>query len=97
MATTIEQIVAVLNEAYKADPAAMRALIYSRVPCNEKLADHPTIQVSVISATPELYTVGALGVINGIAEKLTGKRVMAMFDDADCLIGFAEWNHAAIS
>lgn len=64
-------VVALLNEAVKLDPAAMHALVESRVPCNEALADHPTIQVSVYDErtgepTPGQFKVGILGILNGL-------------------------------
>jgi hypothetical protein len=65
-----------LNEAYEADAPAINDLIEHRVPCNERLADHPTIQVG---GNPT--EVGMLGVINGIVERLTGKRVASKWCD----------------
>ena len=86
-----------LNEAYAADSNAMHALICNRVPCNKNLADHPTIQVNVNKVTPEeSFAVGMIGVINGIIERATGKRVAAKFSEPDSegqrqLIGFCEY------
>ena len=61
---TIDEVVEYLNSVQEADPLAMRALLCQFVPCNETLADHPTTQVR--SGWPEGYTVGLLGIINGI-------------------------------
>ena len=85
----------VLNEAYEADCAAMHALICNRVPCNQALADHPTIQVGTNNVTPT-FDVGMLGVINGIIDRLTGKRVAAKFSEPDGsgqsrLVGFCQY------
>jgi len=68
---TPEDVVKLLNEAVKLDPAAMRALVEARVPCNEALADHPTIQVSAYNEqtgkpTPGNFKVGILGLLNGL-------------------------------
>jgi hypothetical protein len=41
---TIDEAVAVLNEAVKADPVAITKLCLRRVDCNTALNDHPTIQ-----------------------------------------------------
>lgn len=41
----------------------MSALVETRVYCNDALADHPTVQVSVDKGKP---TVGVLGVLNGL-------------------------------
>lgn len=78
-----------LNEAVQADPKAMLNLCESRVLCNDELADHPTIQVSGLPGQPA--RVGIIGVINGICEKLTGKRVAADYDAEGNLIAFVEY------
>jgi len=52
-------IVCTLNEALKTDRDAIEALIEHRVPCNEKMMKHPTIQATIEG-------LGMLGVINGI-------------------------------
>jgi hypothetical protein len=58
-----EEVVEVLNEALKLDAAAITKLVNMRVPCNEKLAKHPTIQVA---KDKDSTKVGMLGIINGI-------------------------------
>lgn len=57
----------VLDDAYARDPAAIHALLCNRVPCNTALAEDPHIacETSVATATPH-FTVGVLGVINGV-------------------------------
>jgi len=67
----IKEAVKVLNEALEADPVTINALFTIRLSCNEKLADHPTIQISAYShetgkETPGKYSLGALGLINGL-------------------------------
>ncbi len=81
-------VIQTLNEAFEADPNAINALITMRVPCNQKLADHPTIQVG---GNPDV--VGMLGVINGIVERITGKRVAAIYGDDSKLEGFTEYRN----
>lgn len=77
--TTFETILRVLNEACAADRDAMLRLIETRVACNDALADHPTIQVA---NDPEgKPIVGVLGLINGLCEPLTGRRVAVEIDD----------------
>jgi hypothetical protein len=39
----IDKVISCLNEAFAADPLAMRLLLINRVQCNRSLADHPTI------------------------------------------------------
>lgn len=73
---TVDEVIDLLNDALGDDPDAMQALVETRVPCNQKLADHPTIQVGtveplVIFNTKESeeipqYRVGLLGILNGI-------------------------------
>lgn len=69
----------VLNEAYKADEAAVITLIENRVPCNATLADHATIQIGM--SADGKTEVGLLGIINGICEAMTGKRVAICIND----------------
>lgn len=88
--TTIGQSVAqhavnVLNEALAADPATISALVDFRIPCNQKLADHPTIQVAGPEDKPR---VGLLGIINGMVSRQTGHKVAAAFDENNKLLGF---------
>jgi len=64
-AITPEDAVRILNDAHAADPQAMQDLVESRVPCNENLAQHPTIQVCG-GTTEEPPQVGFLGVLNGL-------------------------------
>lgn len=69
--------ITVLNEANKLDPEAMRLLLVQRVPCNEALAQHPTIQVA---GERHKYLVGPLGLINGMIEAMSGHRIQANID-----------------
>ena len=58
-----QDVVNLLNEALELDPLAVTRLVNSRVPCNDKLANHPTIQVVMDNKTA---LVGLMGIINGI-------------------------------
>ena len=44
-AVTIDQAIELLNEMLEIDPIATNSLFAAGAPCNEKLRDHPTIQV----------------------------------------------------
>lgn len=57
-----DPLIAFLNELAKIDPRALRRLIDQRVPCNEALADHPSVQVD---ANDVPARVGLLGILNG--------------------------------
>jgi len=60
----VDRFLDVLNRAVTSDVEAMTAIIESRVPCNQALADDPTIQCGGYDGEP--YTVGPLGLINGL-------------------------------
>ena len=62
------QTIAVLNEALELDQEAVQKLIDYRVPCNDDLADHETIQV-LANEDGSNTRVGLLGIINGILGK----------------------------
>jgi hypothetical protein len=89
----------VLNEAYEADPKVLHTMVDNRLVCTEALADHPSIQVATTSLGVnggEFCTVGLLGILNGICEPLTGRRVAAKFSELDSgergqLLGFVEY------
>lgn len=61
---TIDDALEVLNRAVQADPQAMWNLCESRVPCNEILAEDPSIQVAV--RVEGDHTVGLIGILNGL-------------------------------
>lgn len=60
----LREMCQILNEALEADPEAITQLLSLRVPCNQTLAAHPTIQVRDEKGE---VTVGALGLVNGIS------------------------------
>ena len=65
---SVEKALAVLNEMVDADPVAARALVEARVPCNDELAHHATIQVQG-DKQPDgslRCSVGFLGALNGL-------------------------------
>lgn len=59
---TIDEAIALLNEAVDLDADAMHRLVNKRVRCNAALADHPAIQV--LNSAPS--AVGLLGILNGL-------------------------------
>jgi hypothetical protein len=81
-AKTLKVILDTLNEAYSADPAAIHSLCFNRVPANRKLLNHPTIQCQQLPATNRPVTVGMLGVLNGVIERLTGTRVYLQYQES---------------
>ena len=88
----------VLNKAYTADPAAIHSIVNLRVPCNQILADHPTIQVGVNQfGSNESFDVGLVGILNGIIEAATGQRIaVAISNDGEGTVsGFIAYNQPA--
>jgi len=62
---SVEEVIDFFNSLYEYDSKAIKNLIESRVSCNEKMANHPTIQVSDENNDAN-YKVGLLGIINGL-------------------------------
>lgn len=59
-------IVSALNDAYYADPAAIRAMLALMVPCNRDLYEHPTVECDIDAAlVDEHYVVGPFGFLLG--------------------------------
>ena len=80
---TVDTAIAVLNRALEADPKVISDLVAARLPCNEALADDPTVQCGEWGGVP--LTVGLLGIINGIFgadERGTGY-ICAVYDNED--------------
>ena len=85
---TIEHMIEVLNEALQLDPAAMSCLVESRVPCNNALAEHRSIQVLGKRSKDKLFcTVGLLGILNGMME-YGPERITAIYSDDGVLTCF---------
>lgn len=92
ISVTADDVVALLNEAFSLDPAAVQALVDHRVPCNKALGDHPTIQVGIAANWRKRrpndhnlpddaeYTVGLLGLLNGIFGKPEGGPIAAIYN-----------------
>jgi len=80
---TVDEAVSALNTMLEADPEAMTKLVHRRVPCNERLADHPTCQVGGGEDGP--WVVGLLGILNGIFGRENGAGHIAALIDPDVL------------
>lgn len=57
----IPPTLAFLNEVYSLDPEFLSRLLQVRIPCNEAICNHPSIQVD-----PSTSTCNFLGLINGL-------------------------------
>ena len=88
----------VLNQAFAKDPAALRALVINRVPCNQSLADDEFIPVDTDENLEGAYfNVGMMGLINGIL-KASGQPLVAskwQMDDfgPNIFQGFCEYTN----
>lgn len=90
----LDHAIDILNEMLALDPTATHLLVETRVPCNDQLEQHPSIQIGGEAGSPTV--VGVLGVLNGIfgtygaeAGRLEGYGpIAAMFDDHMQLVGF---------
>lgn len=81
-----QEIINRLNQITLDDPKAMNALFSYRVPCNQKLVDHPTV-VCLDN------TVGILGILNGLLSDILNTRIAAVVEDEnDKIIKFQEYN-----
>lgn len=70
----------VFERAWKAAPDVMHALVCNRVPCGDALADDPTIicdpiPVLALSTVSKDYSIGVLGLVNGVLGALGLKSI----------------------
>lgn len=75
---TVDDVIALLNKLLELDRPAMAALLANRVPCNESLANHSTVQAT---AQHGGYHVGMFEVLNGLFKKLEKAKMRYVFDD----------------
>lgn len=66
-----DALIAFLNELAKIDPAALSQLVAVRVPCNDELGQHPTVQ-TLQYGDGGPYSVGILGLLNGFCGVIDG-------------------------
>ncbi len=97
--TQDEQMTAVLkclNDAVTADRGAIHSLVQNVVPCNQALADHPTIECGDYCPAG-FMNVGMLGVINGVLRAAGIGTIARVHEDEKrpgevmALIGFTKY------
>lgn len=76
----MQAVLGCLNSALKADPAAIHALVCNRVPCNQKLVDHPHVVVGLSQATGT-HDVGAIGLLNGVLTSVGLDRIAQNWEE----------------
>lgn len=57
-----DALIVFLNSLAQIDPVAMGKLVAARVPCNDEMRDHPTVQTGDEGG---VVVVGLLGILNG--------------------------------
>jgi hypothetical protein len=57
---TVENVCSLMNNLLTLDPECINKLIRTRIKCNDRIANHPTVQ---ISSNPD--SVGIVGILNG--------------------------------
>jgi len=76
---TPQEVVDLLNNALELDWEAIKVLLSYRVPCNEELQEHPTIQIRGDNS------VSVLGILNGIfGVDENGRGCIAAVYNVDC-------------
>lgn len=88
----VDDVIEFLNSLLTTDREAMSALFAQRVPCNEAMANHPTVQVG---QTLGRYNLSALGILNGLFGTIEdgdlvgwGKITACWEDESGLLEGF---------
>ena len=71
-----DELIAFLNSLLAIDRYAIAELLIFAAPCNQELADHPSVQVRGAEGTtyiqPGTFRVGLLGILNGYCGTLEG-------------------------
>jgi hypothetical protein len=66
---SIDETIAFLNQLLLIDRQAISKLMETRVPCNQDMVDHESVQVALVPGTApqeERLRVGLLGILNGL-------------------------------
>ena len=84
---SIDDVIGLLNEVFRLDPVAANAFVENRSPCNEAIADHPTIQVVTRDGVPHFGPLGLLNGLFGVDERGYGP-IASYYDDLGKLTGF---------
>jgi hypothetical protein len=79
---SVDDVIDYLNDLIQIDKPAVAALVANRVPCNEAMAQHPTVQVA---AQNDGFHVGLLGILNGMfgVDEAGWGPIMFVFEDGD--------------
>ena len=77
---SVDDTIKLLNGALELDRETIQRLVDTRLTCNNSLVNHATIQVSYYNG--ERYTVGLLGILNGLfgADTKGNGAIAAVYD-----------------
>jgi len=78
----VDHLVETLNGILLVDRKAVSELLKVRIPCNEDLLEHPTVQVRKYPG--EQATVGVLGLLNGIIATDNADPIIAAQFEVKC-------------
>jgi len=85
----LDKVIEILNELVQTDHDAIKNLIETRVPCNDELKNHETVQVQC-DKNGDNPEVGLLGILNGLIGKHDNcwGYLAAEMEDGGKLLGF---------
>jgi len=63
---TPQEVCDLLNSLLKTDREFITNIMKTHIPCNKKVAEHPTVQVRGYKDYPDSYTCDILGILNGL-------------------------------
>jgi len=91
---TLDDVCKLFNDLLEKDPDCVKQLVTQRVRCNRDVADHPTVQVTNYEKDDKTFSVGILGVINGLfGMNENGDGMFGMeIDDDDNIVCFRPVN-----
>ena len=78
---SLDDVIQLLNGLVHADQNGITCLVEQRVPCNDKLGRHPTVQTSTDEEGHLVF--GLLGILNGVfgVDDEGWGPIMAVFED----------------
>lgn len=92
----INDVIDLLNEMLRIDRKAITTLINNRVPCNEILVNHKTIQVDNSTDIPQVGILGLLNGLFGIDDKNGAGPIACYVDSEKYKYGFLHINSFGI-
>jgi hypothetical protein len=76
----VQSMLDCLNEALKQDHKAVQKILEYRIPCSKDIADNKDIVVQE-NKESKIFTLGALGIINGMLNAADLPKICVCWDD----------------